>query len=475
MKKPEIKKSFNNRKFKYGGYATLITVAVIAILVVVNLLVGKFNWKVDMTKNKMYSLSDQTYKVLDNLKSNIKMYVFYETGNEDPAVKTIIEQYQSRSKKISVEYKDPVKYPQFAKQFASNGAQVSQGSIVVQSGSKFKLIDPNDFINYSYDASGRPKADSLAIEQKITGAIINVTSSENPVILALKGHEEPSLPSSVTNQLESENYVLKDLDLLLKDSKLTQGSVLLVNSPRKDLTADEAATIKDFLSKGGKAVFLMDIVNSDMPNFQSVLNTYGVGIKKSIVVESNPNYSTQNPLYLVPEIGSQEIVSPLKSSNMQVLIPGAQVIETLKLKKSSTTIEPLLTTSKDSWGKVNLKATNANKEPGDYDGPFNVAVAITDTLSDGSDNSTKLVVVSNGLFIDADYANVGGNTDFFMNSINWLQDKKDSISIRPKSLDSGDLSMNGVQRLLFSGVTVILIPGIITVLGISVWLRRRHS
>lgn len=479
MKKLNIKQSFQNKKFKYGGYASAVTAAVLAILLIINLLAGKLDLKVDLTKNKLFSLSDQTYKVLDNLKTNVDMYVLLESGNEDPTLKAIIDKYQSRSKMINIEYKDPVKYPQFAKQFAKDGEDIQEGSIVVKSGNKYKLIDSSDFVNYNYDQMGQPVADSLAVEQKITGAIINVTSAENPVIMALTGHEEEALSSNVTKQLDNENYTVKDVNLLLKDSTLTQEGVLLVNSPKKDVTADEAKSIKDFLAKGGKAIFLMDIVTDDMPNFQSILNAYGVGIKRAIVVESDSNYSTQNPIYLIPQLGNHDIVSPLKSNNMQVLIPVAQIVETLNIKKSSTTIEPLLTTSKDSWGKVNLNATKADKESGDYTGPFNIAVAVTDPLNDESGNSTKLVVVSNGHFIsqvsNQDFAEVGGNMDFLMNSMNWLQDKKESISIRPKSLETGRLSMNGLQSLLFSGIVVILIPSTVMVCGIIVWMRRRHS
>ena len=475
MKKIDIKKSFQNKKFKYGGYATLTTAAVLAILLVINLLAGQLNLKFDLTQNRMFSLSQQTYNVLDGLKDNVNIYVFAESGKEDPTIKTIIDKYKAGSKKIVLEYEDPVKYPQFANQFSQNGTEVREGSIVIKSGSKFKLIDPSDLVNYTYDQTGQPSADSLAIEQKVTSAIINVTSSESPVLFTLKGHEEADLPSQVTSQLENESYTVKDVNLLLKDAKLTDGAALLVNSPKRDISADEAAKIKDFLSKGGRAIFLMGITSNELPNFQSLLNSYGVGIKKTIVVEGDSRYSTNYPIYLVPEMGAQEIVNPLKSDNMPVLIPGAQAIEMQKLKKSSISIEPLLTTSENSWGKANINSQTVEKENGDYAGPFDIAVAVTDKSQNSSVKDTKLVVVSNGLFINSQFADAGGNLDFLMNSVNWLQDKTDRISIRPKSLDTGTLTINSFQRLLFSGIVVIIIPGLIAVWGITVWLRRKRA
>lgn len=475
MKKLEIKKSFQTRKVKYGGYAALTTVVVIAILLVVNLFAGELNWKVDLTKNQIFSLSSQSTQVLAGLKQNVDIYIFGEAGKEDPMLKAIIEKYPLASKMISLQYKDPVKNPQFAKQYSQNGVDVTEGSIVVSSGQKFRLIDPNDLVNYTYDQSGNQIPDSLGVENKVTGAIIYVTSAETPVIYTLAGHEEMTLPSSVINQIESQNYTVKSLDLAVKDAQLTAGSTLIVASPQRDLNTDETNTIKNFLANGGRAVFLMDLQNEDLPNFQSILNTYGVGIEKSVVVEGDPAYTaSQNPLFLVPEMGDQDIVSPLKSNNLPVIIPGAQTIQELKLKKSTTTIEPLLTTSSNSWAKTNMNFTDLNKEASDISGPINIAVAITDTSS-SSGNDTKLVVVSNGLFLSSNYAGLYGNTDFITNSINWLQDKKDLISITPKSISQASLTLTSLQSLLYSGMVVIVIPVIIAVWGISVLLRRKRQ
>lgn len=475
IKKPDIAKSFKSKKSRYGGYSTLITAVFIAILVVVNLIAGQLNWKADLTKNKIYSLSKATYQTLGSLNKDVKIYVFFTSGNEDATYKTILGKYASGSKKISVQYVDPNKYPGIANQFSSAGG-VQTGTVVVSCGSKFKMIQSSDMLNYSYDDSGNEQVDSLAIEQKITGAIIYVTSNNTPVIYTLTGHGETSLPSQITNALNTQNYATKDLNLLAKDTKLESGNVVLINGPTRDLSSDEANTLKDFLSKGGRAIFLMGLTSNDLPNFQSVLNSYGVKITRAVVVEGNSNNSTQNPTILIPEEKSHDILTPLISSNIPVLIPGSQVIETLSVKKSTLDIEPLLATTNNSWAKTNLKATTADKESGDLTGPFTIAVAITDNV-DASDSTkdAKLVVIANSSFASSDYAGIGGNVDLFVNSINWLQDKKDSISIQPKSLDNGTLNINAEQQLLVSGIAVILIPLIIIIVGIRVWLRRRHQ
>lgn len=475
IKKPDIAKSFKSKKSRYGGYSTLITAVFIAILIVVNLIAGQLNLKADLTKNKIYSLSKSTYQTLGTLNKDIKIYAFFTSGNEDSTIKTILGKYASGSKKISVQFVDPNKYPGIANQFSS-GEQMQSGTVVVSSGSKYKLIQASDMFNYSYDESGNEQVDSLAIEQKVTGAIVYVTSENTPVIYTLTGHGETALPSQITNALNTQNYTTKDLNLLAKDTNLASGNVILINGPTRDLSSDETKALKDFLSKGGRAIFLMGLVNNDLPNFQSVLNGYGVEISKAIVVEGSSSNSSQNPMILIPNLQSHDILTPLISSNIPVLIPGSQVIKTLSVKKSTLDIEPLLVTSSNSWAKTNMKATTANKEKGDLTGPFNIAVAITDNVDESdSTKNAKLVVIGNSTFASSDYVGIGGNVDLVVNSINWLQDRKDSISIQAKSLDDGTLNINAGQQLLISGIAVILIPLIIIIVGVRVWLRRRHQ
>lgn len=474
MKKLNIMKSFKERRFRYGGYATILTAVVLAILIIVNLVAGNLNWRIDLTKNQLFSLSDQTYKLLDSLKQDITITIFDESGKENPVTISIMDKYAARTKKVAIEYKDPVKYPALAQKYSTDGNPIAQGSIVVSSGSKFKLVNSYDLVNYSTDASGQPIPDTLAVEQRITSAIIFITSTDNPILYNLTGHEEDPLPAQVLTQLGNENYTVKDLNLLVKSATLTPGSTLFVLSPKRDATNDEASQIKTFLSKGGKAVFLMDYLNIDLPNFQSIFNSYGINVKKSVVVEGDASYSAgNNPIFLVPDMTSHPIVDPLMSKNLAVLIPIAQAIEINDLKKSSLTIDPLLKTSKDSWAKVNPESKNIEKEPGDLTGPFNVAVAISDRID--MDNEARMVVVSNGLFIDPEYVPNGGNIDFMMNSVNWVANRQDAISIRAKSLEAGTLSMNDLERYALSGVVVIVIPVVIAIYGVIVWLRRKRQ
>ncbi|WPC44109.1 GldG family protein [Clostridium sp. JS66] len=473
-----IKSLFNSKKSKKGSIAVLTLVLALAVLIGINLGIGKLNWNKDLTKSKMFTLSDQSYKILDNLKQDVTIYGFYKSGQENYTVKTILDQYAAHSKHVKILYRDPSKYPQLAQKFNKDNSKVDVGSIVVENGSKFKVLDQNSFLNSSASDTSNPSTSttqSLAVEQNITSGILYVTSDKSTIIYTLQGQGEGDVSSEISKQLSLENYTVQSINLSLKDASMKEDSILLVVSPKRDLSQPEANTIKSYLSKGGKALFLMDVTENDLPNFQAVLNSYGVSLQRAVSVEGDNSYVSQNPIYLLPEQKNHDIMNSLITDNLRVLIPGAQSIQVSSNKKSSLTIDPLLTTTSNSWGKTNLKSDTLEKQSGDLTGPFNIAVAVTDKSISPKFSDTRIVVVANATFTNSQVISLSNNAnlDFLMNSISWAQGKKDSISVRPKNLDNYTLQVSALSRLTASAFAVVVIPGVILIVGIVVWARRR--
>ncbi len=471
-----IRDSFKDKKFKYGGYATLMTAVVLAILVIVNLVVGQIPYKLDLTENRMFSLSDQTDTILKNLDQEVQIIGLYKTGQENAMFDEILQRYRRANKNISITYVDPIKNPTFSSKYTKDGTSLREGSYIVESGDKYKVIDYYDLFNVRSDQYGNTQAESLAMEQRITGAIHYVTAESLPVVYTLEGHMEKSLPYQLRQQMELENYEVKNLSLITEDSVPDDATILMIIAPQRDITSEEEQKLRDYLENRGRAVFLMDISENQMPNFDALLKSYGVGINRAVVIEGDRNHYFQNPAWIVPEMQSHAIISPMKTKKMHVLAIGAQGVEDLDVKKRTIEIEPLLVTSDNAWGRTDLASTTPEKEEGDLEGPFNIAVAISDKEWNQKENKydeTKLVVMGDADFLDPQFASIG-NFDFVLNSLSWLQDVKENISIRPKSLVSNYLNINAFQKLVLAGVTVILIPLIVLGLGLVMWLRRRH-
>lgn len=491
MNKFNMSKAFSDKKFKFGGYATIVTVAVIAIMIVINLIVGSLGIKIDLTKDKVYSLDKKSYEIMSNIEDEINVYVMVETGKEselfsgisDIDFEQLMDEYQKGSKKINIIYKDPVLYPQFAKQYQKDN-EISTGDIIVECVSgenegRYKVIKYMELFNTKVDQYQRPSVESLAIEQRVTSALEFVTTKDQSLVYFIKGHNELPLSSEVTNQLEKENYQITEVNVLTEEIKADSNNIIVITTPKKDYTDEETEKILSFLEDGGRAVMLLDYSGSNLSNINKILERYGVKTQNGVIVEgSQSNRLQESPAFLLPIIADKQhdITKKLVSNDVPVVIPQAMGLEILEQKNRSTEITPLLVTSNKAYLKVNPDAQTVEKEMGDVDGPFNIALAIEEAnYNESTPVVSKLLVVSNSYFASPNIQ-VGalGNLDFIMNSFNWLQDKQQGLYIKGKTVIPEKLTMSGLNSIALTGVFVILIPLIVIILGAVVYFRRRH-
>ena len=481
MKKTSLFNSLSSRKLRFGGYATLLIVAALAIVVVINVLVQQVPGKLDLTKNHLFSLSKETFKVLDGLSKDITITMVARAGSEDPTVKEILSKYAARSHSIKLQTQDPERNPGWSKQFETNGQGPGPGSVVVSSGPKFRTIGQYDMYNYDYsNPNQEPTLTSLSVEQRVTSAILYVTAAKNVTVYVLQGHGEQTLDSlGLSTAVGNENYEVKPLNLLTVPGVSADADILLVLAPKTDISNEDDAKIRTYLDGGGRAEFIFDLLRSDnaLLNLAGILKSYGVAVHSMVVVEGDQNsVAAGNPMYLIPKLEYHDILSPLRSANLAILMPFSQSIETLELRKRSLKIEPLLSSSDNSWGKRNIENIKTlAREAADARGPFTLADAITDPAGDPGKKDTKLVVVASAKFLSqALSSQIPGNTDFFLNTLGWLRGKTDEITVRPKDMLTMRLGISNLQALLFSGLVVIIMPLLVLGAGFTVWIRRRH-
>jgi ABC-2 type transport system permease protein len=370
-KKATILQSFKSKKFKYGSYATLMTIFVIAALIIVNLVADLIPVRMDLTWNKMYSLSDQTHDVLDNLQDDIMIHFIGEQGSADQIISEIVQRYTSYSNRISTDYIDPVRDPITAQKFTKDGEQLADGSLVVERGDVYRIISQYDLYNFSQSSTGSLQIESLAVEQRLTSAILYVSGAEMPVAYQLEGHGEAPLDFSITDQMELENFDLKSLNLLGLGTVPEDADLLIINAPVRDLSEDETKVLKEYLENQGRAIFLMSLLREDLPNFQSVFRSYGVQLTNSLVIEGEQgSYIGGNPLYLLPVVGDHAIVKPIKDNSLPLFLPIAQAIEEADTVRNTVTIEPLLTTSGKAFARhAASEETSPEKQEEDLTGP----------------------------------------------------------------------------------------------------------
>ena len=485
MKKPNLKlnfvEMFKSKRVRYGGFAAFVTLAAIVVLLVINLIFQQLPAEVDMTKNRLFSLSEQTLELIHSLQQDVTIYALYSPGRESPNVIDVLQKYVRASNKIRLEYIDPDKNPVFLKKYAAEGENLSNGTIIFESGDIFKVIASFDLYDVTYSQQGEAQVMGFKAEQRFTNALLYVTSGVTPKIYVLGGHSEYTLTQlGLLQTVERENFDIEQLNLLTTPEVPEDADIVLIMSPEFDLTEREANALSTYLEdRNGSALFFFDYNDADLTHFNDVLASFGVRIGKGIVMESDRNllYSPDNPLFIAPKLLDHDITKPLMSDNLTVLMPNNLPVETLDIVKRNVDIQPLMQTSDSSWIRTNLDNSSMLKQPSDVPGPVNLAVAISKKKSEMSEpEGYRIVVAGNASFIGSIsyFGNLKPNIDFFLNSLAWLNKRTDSISVRSKSLFEFPLRMSATMQLVYAGIFVLLIPIGILVAGLVVWLRRRH-
>ncbi len=527
-----FKNDFNKKTIKNGSYSMVITAIVIVAVIVLNLIVGDLPTKytqIDASEGKIYSIGEETEKLVKNLDKDVTLYLIAQSGSEDEVIQKMLQRYEDLSDHITVELKDPVLYPSFTSNYTDD--EVSENSVIVECGDKSRVVNYSsmyessmNYYNYSstvtaYDGEGQ-----------ITSAISYVTSDDNPIVYTLEGHGEASLSSSLTELIEKSNIETQSLNLLTEETVPDDASCLMIASPTKDISADEAAKVIEYLQNGGKALILSDYSAGEMPNLNSVLNAYGVNKEESVVFEGDmQHYISMTPYYILPDMESHDITSSL--SGNYILMPIAQPITELEDARDTLEISPILSTTDDAYAKTNVdNMETLEKEDGDTDGPFNVGVAITeevgtDTEEDTADTEeetadtaettdettdtadetaeteesteettdseeteneedeaklTKLVYYSSGsLLTDSiDQMVTGSDSQLISNSLNWLcNTSEDSsyASIPSKSLEVEYLTYTAYDASFWSIMVIGVIPCAFLIVGFCIWMKRRKQ
>ena len=472
------RQALSTRTAKVGGYSFVLSLVVLAILIAVNVLASKLptSWtQFDISAAQLYSLTSDTKVVVTNLQQDVTIYWISQAGKEDTVIQKLLDRYQELSDHITVVKKDPDVYPTFAQQYTEE--TVMNNSLVVESGDKNRYISYDNIYQYdtgSYYTTGSV-SQSFDGEGQITSAIDYVVSTDLPQVYLLSGHGEAALSETFADELERSNYeTVEDFSLLNVDAIPEECDVLLINAPTSDISDEELTMLRSYVQGGGKLVVLSGPQeNADLPNLQALLSDYGVTVNDGVVVDTNRDYyAFTAPYVLMPEIESSDITDPLKDGDYHVIVPIAAGL-TVGEDNGGATVTPLLKTSTDSFSKAaGYAMTTYDKEDGDIDGPFTLAVSVEDANAGG-----RLLWVASDYLLDDMYNSYssGANLDFVMNGLSWMIGNTDAVSIRSKSLDYNYLTISSSSAAWLKVCMIGIIPVGFLLLGLDEVLRRRKK
>lgn len=477
MKKPsfaKFKNSFRTRSFRVGSYSVAATLMVIAIAVVINIMASALPAKYtqfDTTATQLFSISDETEKLAASLDTDITIYWVVQSGYEDSYIGTLLDQYESLSSHINVVKKDPDVYPTFVQQYCADG--VSNNSLVVVSGERYRYVDYYEIYVYDYDYytyyyTGEYDV-SFDGESALTSAIDYVVSSDLPKVYTLTGHGESTLSTTFATALEKQNIETTELSLITENAVPEDADCVFIYAPLSDISTQELALLQAYLENGGSLMLITDPPqDGELTNLYTLMAGYGITAAEGIVIEGSQNhYAYGTPYYLLPDYGSHDITSPLEENGYYVLLPIAQGLTVSETLPDGITVTELLTTSSSAFSKIaGYSLTSYEKETVDIAGPFSLGVAIAD-----GNSGSSIVWVSSAALLDDEINSYvsGGNQDLFLNAMSWIcEPEEQSFSIHAKSLETEYLTIDSGTVTVLTLLMLGIIP--LTVLGVGIMI-----
>lgn len=475
-----LKNQFSTRSFRAGGYSVFAAVMVIALAVVINILAGLLPanlTQLDTTSNQLFTISGETENLLTALDSDVTIYWVVQSGQEDATLEQLLGRYSGMSSHVTLVKKDPDVYPTFLGSY--DVEESYNNSLVVESDQRYQYISYYDIYTYDYSSYYTTGSYDTSFdgEGAITSAIDYVTSDSLPKIYTLTGHGESAFSTEYESAVEKQNMELSSLSLISADAVPEDADCVFINTPQSDISEEELEMLQEYLSTGGNLILITDPAEAERPNLDALMEGYGVSEAEGIVIEGNSSgYAFGTPYYLLPEIEYHTITSPLISDGYYVLLPVAHGLTISEELPETVTVTSLLTTSSLSFSKIAGYDLNTyERESGDIDGPFALAVAITDTID--ADTTSNLVWISSGAVLDSQTNQQvsGGNQDLFLNCLDWMCEHETAISIHAKSMSYDYLTMNSSAATMLTLLVLGVIPLGYLFVGIRILYRRKRK
>ncbi len=462
-----IKNFFSSRFAQHGTNSVILISVLLGILIFTNLLINRHKYRFDFTKGNLFTLAPQTKKIITDLPREVKLTAFYQIeAPEKVAFSNLIEGYLEETDKIGIAYLDPDKNPAITKQYGVT----TYGTIVLESGKKETKIQN-------------------ATEENLTNALLKVTRDEQKVIYFLEGHGENQI-ESIENEgyltskksLEQDGFLVKPLLLLQTGEVPKDASTLVIAGPKKPIQKEEQAALKLYLEKGGAIMMLLDPKSNH--GMEPFLKNWGIQLGGNIVID--PLSKLFGGDFAAPVVNQYTAHNITSDFSLATIFPIIQSVTEIPNSKTDT-IE-LLKTSDNSWGESDFESGTVKFDvESDLKGPVSIAVVSSKLLEKEEphqenkephkhkkpQSKATMVVIGDSDFANNRYSNFSGNGDFFLNTVSWLAEEENLISIRPKKRNNTPIQLTRSWGSAIFVLGIFVFPGIVAGAGIRIWWRRR--
>ncbi len=464
-----------------------LTLAFLLVLMV-NYLSGRHYFRTDLSRARHYQLSEKTLNLLAGLTNPVNVIVFFQPQQElYDDVDNLLKEYAYASSLIQVEKVDPDRDLARTEELTRK-YHVDQPNVVVfETAEQARFVTANDIMEYDYSQvpyGQMPEKVAFRGEEAFSSAIYGITQQHKPIVYFLQGHGERDVNnfsrsagfSDIARAIQQDNIEIRNL-LLGKEQRIPDDcDALVIAGPENSISEPELNLIRAYLDQKGRMMVMLDAMTKT--GLEPLLVQWGVRVSEDVVLDLSRTLTGRE--LFINEYGPHPITRRLAGETSIFYLPRS--VEPLN-PADQTADSPdkprvisLAACSAAGWAETDLIRKPMKYDAGiDRPGPVSVAVASEKGPIPGMAVQippTRLVV-----FGDSDFASnaglSGGNSDFFLNALNWLLEREQLLGISAKPVEQNRLIMTQADlRMLFWGVVAGL-PGLVALVGIWVWFRRR--
>lgn len=503
------------------GVGVLLAVGIFAM---VNYLSMRHYERFDWTRSKIYTLSEKSLQVVQQIDEPVEMVLVQGLVGEDDvlgATEELLDRYAAANPSfVDKRVVDLVRNPLEAQRLAQEYEISEDTAIILVTEEDRRFVNRSDLAEYDYSGMqfGQPPTmQAFTGEESITRALLELMEDHQPKVVFTRGHGEAPLDvggmrslSAARNYFDKENFLV-DTWTSLGAREVPKGTDLLVIAgPTVGFLPEELELFSSYLEGGGRLLVMLDpaLTETGLPldlGLEDWLAGFGVGISDDFIIDPESDAAFVGPeIIATSEYGVHPIVEPLAGDGAPVMFSLARSVQGLDAVPEGMQITELVRTSDAAWGETDFENLDAyGFDEADVPGPVAMGVAVTfsgsaraevpGTTEAGTteaanpeavtdDAGGALAAASEGrlvVFGDLDFASDvsvsnAGNSSLLLNTFNWLVQREYLISIERDPPDQTRLNLDGGELLQIVLLVLVLQPGLALVAGFLVWRMRRR-
>lgn len=520
-KEQKAKRVRNLRRLRYGTTSTVVTAAVIAAVILLNVIVGvvadKFPVTLDLSSDKVFTLTEDSVKIAAGIQNEMEIVVFsaesefenptFGAGSGIPEYDTTIKefynalkQYKSHSNdKLTYTFIDPNQEP--AKYAAYSKYEVQNGSILFLCGDRYKTCTMEDL--YALDTSDYYNSGNYTFESKVekvlASNIHNLQSGNEQIVQVLVGHEEDTYTIQGLKELyELNGYAFEELTISGSAAFNKDATVALIPAPSKDYSAADIKKVQEWVYNDGnygRHLLVYVSATADCPNLYEFLDVeYDIQVTDELILETDfnrlQNYNVAYPMADIPDTD----YTADSQSTAKLFTPQARRItsslEEYNEENGGVNYKVQLNNYPETASLITLEDFEENKSENLFDGdvhdapleeyPFSsMMMTVIDYYNNNTSQAVSGSVTVSGCaaMAYAEFVQNGSfkNEDLLLETLNTVTGTDSGITISNKVLSADTVTFSGgVQLLVGLGLFTVGLPVLMLVICLVVFLRRKN-